>query len=435
MCSLAMPTMLKRKYDRQNYQIPAIVCDAEKLSQVAIIQDLGRLGIPLIAVSNKKEAMGFASRYIEKKIVCEIPSYEDEYALFLIRSLPRGVIFYSNDANAENIAKNKNNLLKEGFGLLISDSSILERVIEKDNLYSTGLECSVRVPKSFLVSSCSNLVEVASKVGFPLILKATNLAGGVYRLAKHARELDIIFEEMRKTVNSEIWRHRKARLIAQEWIPQENIKLWNFNACVEGGEIISYSMGERIRTNIFPDGTVGSTLMYGVSKYNESILEENRKILKHLKYDGIVETEWSENVIYPEMTYLYDFNPRPSGNIRWVFQSGVSFVEDYYRVCLGLPLSNRSEMKEGVKYFKMFYHDNDFLKAVENPRLSLRKKMSVLKEDIIGLWSYRRHAIDVFDVKDLGPTVIASRSLPILFLKGIIRLILGCVYQKPLKQI
>jgi len=423
------------KLYKNNYQIPAIVCDAEKLSQVAIIQELGKLKIPIIAVSNKKKAIGFASRYIEEKIICEIPSYEEKYARFLVHCLPRGVIFYSNDANTENIANNKNTLLKEGFGLLISDSSILKRVIEKDNLYSTGLECSVRVPKSFVVSSYSNLMEVASKVGFPLILKATNLAGGVYRLARRQQELDIIFEEMRKTINSEIWRHRKARLIVQEWIPQQNIRLWNFNACVVGGEIISYSMGERIRTNIFQDGGVGSTLMYGISKYNESILKENRKILKHLKYDGIVETEWSENVMSPEMTYLYDFNPRPSGNIRWAFQSGVSFVEDYYRVCLGLPLSNRSEMKEGVKYFKIFYHDNDFLKAIENPGLSFRKRISVLKEDIIALLSYRRHAIDVLDVKDLGPTMIASRNLPILFLKGIIRLILSCPYRKLLKQI
>jgi len=92
-------------------------------------------------------------------------------------------------------------------------------------------------------------------------------------------------------------------------------------------------------------------------------------------------------------------------------------------------------MKGGVKYFKIFYHDNDFLKAIENPRLSPRKKLSVLKEDIIALWSYPRHAIDVFDVKDLGPTLIASRNLPILFLKGIIRLILSCYYRKLSKQI
>jgi len=284
-----MITMFRKTYDRQKYQIPAIVCDAEKLSQIAIIQELGRLRIPIIAVSSKKEAVGFASRYIEKKIICQIPSYENEYARFLVHSLPRGVIFYSNDANTENIAKNKTFLLKEGFGLLISDSSILERVIEKDNLYNTGLECSIKVPRSFVVLSWSNLVDVASEVGFPLILKATNLAGGVYKLARRPQDLDIIFEEMTETINNEMWRHRKARLIVQEWIPQQNIRLWNFNACAVGGEIICYSMGERIRTNIFQDGTFGSTLMYGISKYNPSILEKNCKILKHLKYDGIVE--------------------------------------------------------------------------------------------------------------------------------------------------
>lgn len=407
------------------YQNQAIVCDAEKISQIAIIQELGRLQIPIIAISAQRDAVGFASKYVRQKISCDISSYQEEYITYLKDNLPRGVIFCSNDANAENIAKHKSMLLDQGFKVLISDSCVLEQVIQKDQLFKTAMQCSIKVPKCFGLSSLSQIFDLRSEFEFPFIIKATNLAGGVYRFVNDPGRINKVYDEMNAIINSGTWRHRKAHLMIQEWIPQKNVKLWNFNALARGGEIVSFSMGERKRTNIFPDGSMGSTLLLGETHHNASIFKANQALLRYLKYDGIMETEWSENPDCSDMTYLYDFNPRPSGNIRWVFQSGVSFVEQYYQICLGLPISVSSGMKEGVKYYKIFHHDNDFLKALENPQFSYPQKVSVLKENIMALLTYQRHAIDILDVKDLGPTLRASRDLPVLFLKAIIRLILS----------
>lgn len=393
------------------YRIPAIVCDADKLSQIAIIQELGRLGVPVTAVAATPSAIGFSSRYAGQRIILPVPSHEPEYVPRLIGATPAGVLFYSNDANTENVARHKQELLASGFFLLVADSTVLDDVINKDRLYTTAAACGVAVPKSILIQSSAGLHEAAREIGYPLILKSTNLAGGVYRFVGCDEHLESAFRGMEEIVKGEEFRHRRARLIVQQWIPQDDTELWNFNACVRSGEIISYSMGKRIRTNRKPDGSIGSTLLYGRTAHNDRILDCNRRLLRYLGYDGLLETEWSQSRESPEAIHLYDFNPRPSGNIRWALKSGAPLVEDYYRLALGLPTGPAQHMRTGVKYFKMFWKDTDLLEAFANPSLSGKQKAAIAAMNLWGLLTCWRHAIDIFDPSDPGPTGRALQSL------------------------
>jgi predicted ATP-grasp superfamily ATP-dependent carboligase len=400
---------------------PAIVCDAEKLSQIAIIQELGKSRIPVIATSPSEGAVGLASKYVSSKIVWPTPSHDPGFIDFMIEKLPRGVVFYSNDGSAENISRHKEELIRAGFALSISDASIMRRVLNKDELYVIGCGAGIRVPRTIRVCSLDDLLEKASEIGFPLIVKSTNLSGGVYRLADRFDVLPKIYREMQMEVGADVWKHRNAGLMVQEWIPQEHARLWNFNAFVRSGEIVSFSMGERVRTNVRPDHSIGSTLLYGVTAYDSNIHQLNQRLLASIGYDGIVETEWSTDSRNPAATYLYDFNPRPTGNIRWVFRSGVPLALQYYRSSLGLPLGPPSPMRTGTKYFKILYHDNDFLLSLDNPRFTVLRKARVLFENLWALLSFPRHAIDVLDVRDPLPTLRAVRSLPWLIAKRLAR--------------
>lgn len=392
------------------YRTRAIVCDAEKLSQVAIIQELGRAGVPVIALSGMPAAIGFASRYVSQRIATPVPSYDPGYIHLLCSSVPRGVLFYSNDANTENISRHRERLAAAGFRLLISDISTLGRVIDKDRLYLTGLECGVSVPQCAFVSSLDEVTEKIKEYGLPVIVKATNLAGGVYRLIDQAESAAGVLREMKEIVASEDHRHRSARLMVQRWIPQDATKLWNFNACVQGGEIVSFSMGERIRSDVYPDGRLGSILLFGRTMYNEHIHQLNARLLQHLRFDGIVETEWSEKITGTNETFLYDFNPRPSGNIRWSFKSGVALAVQYYRLALG-EAPERQSMRPGIAYAKVFYRWSDPVAALSNSRITLAQKLAVLRDDFAAVVRCRRHAVDILDIADPGPTVRATAEL------------------------
>lgn len=395
---------------QEPYSTPAIVCDAEKLSQVAIIQELGRSGIPVIALAGTPAALGFASKYVSRHISSPLPSYDPAYIDFLLSSVPRGVLLYSNDACTENVSRHRHALLAAGFSLLISDISTLQRVIEKDRLYWTGLECGVSVPQCAFVSSAGEVADKVSEYGLPVIVKATNLAGGVYRLIDSSDSVAAVFREMSEIVATEDHRHRSPRLMVQRWIPQARTKLWNFIACVKSGEIVSFAMGERIRSDVYPDGRLGSILLFGRTRYNEHIHQLNRRLLQHLRFDGIVETEWSESTAADPQAFLYDFNPRPSGNIRWSFRSGVSLAVQCYRLALGLPPQPQT-MRTGVVYAKVFYRWSDPIETLTSSRLTPGQKLAALRDDLLAVLRCHRHAVDILDLSDLGPTFRATAEL------------------------
>lgn len=102
---------------------------------------------------------------------------------------------------------------------------------------------------------------------------------------------------------------------------------------------------------------------------------------------------------------MYDVNPRPSGNIRWALASGAPLVEHYYRLALGQELDDRPVMKPGVAYFKVFWTQTDFGGAVENPACSRVEAMRVGLRSVWALAPFRADVVDVWDRRDLGPTV------------------------------
>lgn len=402
---------------------PAIVCDADKLSQVAILQELGKSGVPVVATATSGGALGLASRFVSRKFVWDTPSHDPRYVDLMIERLPRGVVFYSNDANTENLSAQRGRLLDAGFRILIASPEALGKVLNKDVLASTTAACGISVPRSAPVTGREELERGAREIGYPLIIKSTNLAGGVYRLVRREEDLLPLYDDMSREIRSEAWKHRNARLFLQEWIDTRNARLWNFNALAKGGEILSWSMGVRHRTNRRPDGTIGSTLLFGETEFDEEILEANRRILRDIRYDGFLETEWSKAVGDDREMYLYDFNPRPSGNIRWVFRSGVPMALQYYRLCLGEADRFQGRMNAGTRYYKIAYRDNDFLLSLDDPSRTAGESLSVLVENLRAIPASRRHAVDVLDPEDLGPTFRALRPLPWLFAKGIGKLV------------
>ena len=412
---------------RKPYRVPAIVCDAEKLSQVAIIQELGHFGIPVVALSDTSSAIGFASKYAAQRIQCPVASYHPAYIDFLKSSVPRGVLFYSNDACTENISQNRDDLISAGFFFLVSEISTLGRVIQKDQLYRTARECGISVPECSLVDSADEVQQRVAEYGVPVILKATNLAGGVYRRIDDCKDIPAAFQEMCGVLASPDHSHRSAHLMVQRWISQPGRKLWNFNACVKSGEIQSFVTGERLRSDHYPDGRLGSILLFGKTEHNSRIHELNCRLLRHLRFDGLVETEWSENPTRRDETFLYDFNPRPSGNIRWSFRSGVSLALQYYQLALGL-VPEHQEMKTGVAYAKVFYRWSDPVEACVSSRLTFAQKLSILKDDLLAVLRCRRHAVDILDPRDLGPTWCATAELARLLLRRFRRRISRALY-------
>jgi hypothetical protein len=72
-------------------------------------------------------------------------------------------------------------------------------------------------------------------------------------------------------------------------------------------------------------------------------------------------------------------------------------------------------MKTGTMYAKLIYRENDLMEALANPHFSFQQKLRVIREDLAALAGCQRHAVDVLDLRDPGPTFRAAAELaPVL---------------------
>jgi hypothetical protein len=68
-------------------------------------------------------------------------------------------------------------------------------------------------------------------------------------------------------------------------------------------------------------------------------------------------------------------------------------------------------MKSGVVYAKLLYRQNDFLESATDPQITLGRKIAVFRDDLMAAVQCHRHAVDVLDPRDLGPTWRATAEL------------------------
>ncbi|MBN8730163.1 MAG: hypothetical protein J0L64_06440 [Acidobacteria bacterium] len=374
-----------------------------------------------MALSPDPHAAGLASKFATQALTLPLMSHEEEHVGVLLEKAPRGVIFPSNDANVQNLARHAEILAEAGFHFYAPSSAALDGLINKDSLCATCAECGVRTPRSTLVRTEDDLAHAAERFAYPLLLKPTNLAGGVYRLVPERSKLREQYQELRSLLLTAPYRHRKAGIMVQEWIPQESAELWNITGCVADGEITCAAMGRRLRTERRRDGTTGSALLHGVSAYDEEIYGLTQKLLRHVRYRGLVECEWSKSIADGGGTVLYDVNPRPSGNIRWALGSGAPLVEHYYRLALGLEPSRGPVMQEGIEYFKVIWAQTDIGGALENPAYSPLDVVRVGLQNVRAMLPFSRAVVDVWDTRDAGPTWSIVRQQSGRLLRGALR--------------
>lgn len=430
----------------------AIVLDANLLHQLTAIQALGKSDIPIVAISDKKNAIGFASKYPYKKIISPMACYDDSFIKYIIANVDRGILFCGYDSTAEIVSKYKSDLKAAGFDVRISNYSTHLGLYDKYKLSLNSNNAGIRYPTSILIENKSDLNRIREKLSYPFILKPTKGDSGLYYFVRDdSNDIENIYSKLRDTLGSNSYPHSNSKIIAQEFVTLGNQELWNYNALYSKGTAIAEFTGLRIRSSVKPDGSLGSTLLYGLSKINEELNELNQNLLGCMKFDGIVETEWAFDPKNKEYV-LFDVNARPSGNIRWSITGGVNLIFLYYLLCQGQISDRTVRQRNGVAYHKIFWYESDFLYSLRSKIYKAKnsgnilnnslntflknhsrvmdlpdysdvksavadiKIFNVFRENLQALFAPRSHAIDVLDFSDMKPTIkIILRILHKLF--------------------
>jgi D-aspartate ligase len=153
---------------------PAIVLPVFNGTGLGIVRDLGRRGVPVIALDNEPRSIGLSSRYAVPG-VCPDPRYDEngllEYLERLGAALPqRAVVFPAFDDHVWALSRNAERL-SEYFIMPFAGWDVMSRLVDKETQMKAAWEAGVDTPKTVFVHGPEDLDRARETVPLPALFK------------------------------------------------------------------------------------------------------------------------------------------------------------------------------------------------------------------------------------------------------------------------
>jgi D-aspartate ligase len=267
---------------------PGIVVGVGWVAGLAAIRSLGRSGVRVLAVDDRRSALGLRSRYAEGRIA---PARRgDEYVSFL-RNLGEGVAFPTHDDDLELLARHRGEL---ALTCPFPGWDVLGAIQDKRRQVEVAREAGLAVPATHDTPG--------DDVRYPALVKPSVDAPGfrrrfgvkAFRCATRS-ELDAAYADA-----------AAYRPLAQEWIPGGDDTLWTVGAYVaEDGEALGLFTGRKLRQT---PPTIG-TARVAEARWDAPLADWGLALLRALRFHGIAQVEFKRDP--RDGTFkLIEVNPR-----------------------------------------------------------------------------------------------------------------------------
>lgn len=344
-----------------------IITDGRWRKTLSAIRALGKCGIDVTALGNSPFDMGIWSKYTNKKLL--VPNIKSNAEKFEKRIL----------GYLENCLKSQNDLPV----LLPMEEDTLEWI---ENNQDKLMGCRYLIPpkKSFYISIDKYKTMVfAKKLGiaipdtkeFPtakeLITYLYNNKGKYVIKPKRSKgSLGVIY--IRDIIPDEViyknW-DKYGELIIQDMLPIEGEIICVGMIYSKAGRLISHFMHKRIYS--YPISGGPST--YRISVNSKELLEESRKLLDALKWQGVAMVEWKRDIRDNDYKLL-EINPRFWGGLELAIKCGINFPKLY--VDLSYDIEPCFEIKQyKLNVISRWLIPGDILRF-----LSMKKNINIIRE-------------------------------------------------------
>ena len=236
---------------------------------LAAIRSLGRVGVPVLAVDDRRGALGFRSRYAERRLA---PTREGHAYVEFLRTLGDGVVFPMHDDDLETIARARDEL---PFTCPFPAWDVLGAIQDKRHQVATAAEVGVATPRT--------TAGPTDALGFPALVKPSDPTGFRRRFGVKA---------FRCSTVTELERHFEDALdfrpFVQEWIPGGDDTLWTVGSYVAAdGEELGLFTGRKLRQTPREIGTA----RVAEARWLPGLAADALKLLRALSFHGISQVE------------------------------------------------------------------------------------------------------------------------------------------------
>jgi predicted ATP-grasp superfamily ATP-dependent carboligase/peptidoglycan/xylan/chitin deacetylase (PgdA/CDA1 family) len=333
---------------------PAVIANMS-YSGLGLARALGRHGVPVIALSPQRDAIGMNSRYVTPMICPAAGKQEDAFLEFLEclgRRLGRRSVFFPTGDNTVLFLATHGEDLRDKYEFVVPEASLIRKVVRKDTIFRLCIKHGIATPNTIYPRNKEEMVDAVKQIGTPCIIKpvlsplwwkrdvAEIVNGGkVFRL-ETLDEAKRIYEKLAPLTDE---------FIVQEIIPGEDKNLFYFVFYVdrEGNPLVSFA-GQKLRV---------TPAHYGSASYVKSIHDPNLektglKLVEAIGYIGLGGIEFKLDP--RDGSYkLIEFNARFGLWDILATRCGIDLPWIAYRDALGLPVEKIQDYKTGVIWLSL----------------------------------------------------------------------------------
>jgi predicted ATP-grasp superfamily ATP-dependent carboligase len=307
---------------------PAAVFQVSYSCGLDIVRDLGRHGVPMLALDPDPAAIGLHSRYAAGR-VCPSPLADEEAFLTWLETLgpqlpQRAVVFPSHDEFIWPLSRHAERL-EPWFIVPFSRWDVMSKVHDKRAQMEAAWRAGVDTPKTVFVSSGAELEAAAGEIRFPAVLKPVESLAFKLRFHRQVDDLGV--------------------LILQERIPGGEDELWTVGSYLDASSRpLAVFTGHKLRQ--YPHA--GGSCLAGVSRWDEKLADAALRLLQELHFHGVSQVEFKRDPRDGRFC-LMEINAR---HWKWhglAAQCGVNLSFAAYRDAIGDPYI-APHQQDGVKW-------------------------------------------------------------------------------------
>jgi predicted ATP-grasp superfamily ATP-dependent carboligase len=143
----------------------AVVLGVEHPRGVAVVQSLGRRGIPVVAVERDTTAIGLRSRYLDRALLVDDSAARTVSALESLGRDGGGLLIPTNDHFLVLVSRHFERLARF-FSITVPPWDVLERLIDKPVCYRLAQEAGLSTPRFFVPREGVDLDSILASLDF-----------------------------------------------------------------------------------------------------------------------------------------------------------------------------------------------------------------------------------------------------------------------------
>jgi D-aspartate ligase len=310
---------------------------------LGVIRSLGRLGVPVYGVHERRLAPAARSRFLHGRFFWDPPADDPVSVtaglLQLAHYIGRpAVLIATDDAGAIFLAEH-GEMLGSNFLFPRPPPDLPRRVGDKYSLFQLCHQLGIPVPHSVLAHSESDARRFAERAGFPLVAKLTTPWQG----PSGVRSTTIVTEQDALARICRACAEAGVGLLLQEFIPASPQCDWFFHGYCDGNSVCRPAF-TGVKERSYPAGAGLTTV--GRSVPNDRLAEQVTALLGNVGYRGIVDLDLRRDSRDGKYKLL-DFNPRLGAQFR-LFQdaAGTDVVRAQYLDLTGQPVPDCEQVSD-----------------------------------------------------------------------------------------